>query len=271
MANVRTTLIGGVKVTEEQVRATETPPETRSHVPLPHGEFLNMVDRTLGGFGWDITEQRYALEGGKIEVAGKDVRYDTARLFGVLKIQREDVAIGQDYQLAIGIRNSHDKTMSAGMVAGLVVMVCSNLDFMGDFKTSHKHSVNVRKALPSRLNQLAGEIEIAHTDHTQLVESYKKTNLGETMAHDLLVRLCDARAFPWAYAPKILKEYRKPRHEEFEQPTMWGFNNATTEILKDRNIRELPTSMARFHKLGKELVTQEGTWVDKNQETLSLN
>jgi hypothetical protein len=52
---------------------------------------------------------------------------------------------------------------------------------------------------------------------------------------------------------------------------MWGFNNATTEILKDRNITELPTSMARFHRLGKELVTQEGTWVDQNQAALSLN
>ena len=93
MANVRTTLIGGTTVTEEQVRATDTPPETRSHVPLPHGEFLDMVDSTLGGFGWDITEQRYALEGGKIEVGGEDVRYDSARLFGVLKIQREDVQL----------------------------------------------------------------------------------------------------------------------------------------------------------------------------------
>ena len=86
MANVRTTLIGGTTVTEEQVRATETPPETRSHIPLPHGEFLDMVNRTLGGFGWDITEQRYALESGKVEVGGEDIRYDSTRLFGVLKI-----------------------------------------------------------------------------------------------------------------------------------------------------------------------------------------
>ena len=267
MANVSAVLIGGSGATEEQVRATVTPAETRSHVPLPHGEFLDMVHSTLGGFGWDITEQRFALERGKID----DVQHDTARLFGVLKIQRGDVEIGEDYRLAIGIRNSHDKTMSAGMVAGLVVMVCSNLDFMGDFKTSHKHSVNVRDVLPSRLNGLAGEIGTAHTDHTRLIESYKRTSLGDTVVHDLLVRLCDARAFPWAYAPKILKEYRNPRHEEFEKPTLWGFNNATTEILKDRNIRELPTSMSRFHGLGKELVTQEGTWVDRLQGALSLN
>ncbi len=271
MANVSAVLIGGLEVTEEHLRATETPPETRSHVPLPHGEFLDMVHGTLGGFGWDITEERFALEGGKVEVGGQDVRYDSARLFGVLKIQREDVAIGQDYQLAIGIRNSHDKTMSAGMVAGLIVMVCSNLDFMGDFKTSHKHSVNVRDVLPSRLEGLAGEIDVAHTDHTQLIESYKQTDLADTVAHDLLVRLCDARAFPWAYAPKILSEYRNPRHEEFEEPTLWGFNNATPEVLKGRNIRELPTSMARFHGLGRELVNQEGTWVDRNQGALSLN
>ena len=43
MANVSAVLIGGDKVSEADLRATETPPETRSHIPLPHGEFLDMV------------------------------------------------------------------------------------------------------------------------------------------------------------------------------------------------------------------------------------
>ena len=271
MANVRTTLIGGTKVTEEQVRDSITPPETRSHVPLPHSEFLDMVHNTLDSFGWGITEQMFALEAGKLPVGDQDVMFESARMFGVLKIQREDVAIGQDYSVAIGIRNSHDKTMSAGMVAGLVVMVCTNLDFMGDFSTRHKHSVNVRHVLPQRLYDLAGEIDVAHTDHRQLIESYKATHLEDNVMHDFLVRLADEGAFPWAYGQKILKEYRNPRHEEFEETTLWGFNNATTEILKDRNIRDLPTSMARFHKLGKELVHQSGTWVDENQLEIVVN
>ena len=271
MADVRTTLIGGNRATEQQVRDSITPPETRSHVPLPHTEFLDMVHGTLGGFGWGITHQEFSLESGKLPVGDEDIKFESARLFGVLKIQREDVVIGEDYQLAIGIRNSHDKSMSAGMVAGLVVMVCTNLDFMGDFSTRHKHSTNVRNVLPNRLNNLAGEIDVAHTDHRQLVASYKATQLEDNVMHDFLVRLADEGAFPWAYGQKILKEYRNPRHQEFEQSTLWGFNNATTEVLKARHIRDLPTSMARFHKLGKELVHQSGTWVDRDQLEIVVN
>jgi hypothetical protein len=156
MANVSAVLIGGDKVSEADLRATETPPETRSHIPLPHGEFLDMVHGTLDRYNWEIASQNFA-----------------------------------------------------------------------------------------------------------------QTELPDTVTHDLLVRLADIGAFPWAYAPKILKEYRNPRHEEFESRTMWAFNNATTEILKDRNIRDLPGSMSRFHRLGKELVVERGSWLDPNQ--LSLN
>lgn len=228
-----------------------------------------MVHGTLDRYNWDIASQNFALEPGKLDVDGDVVKYDSANMFGVLRINRPDVATGEDYNLAIGIRNSHDKSMSAGMVAGLVVMVCTNLDFMGEFATRHKHSVNVRKTLPLRLDELAGQVDTAHTDHQALVESYKRAELPDTVTHDLLVRLADIGAFPWAYAPKILKEYRNPRHEEFESRTMWAFNNATTEILKDRNIRDLPGSMSRFHRLGKELVIERGDWVDPDQ--LSLN
>ena len=269
MANVSAVLIGGDKVSEADLRATETPPETRSHIPLPHGEFLDMVHGTLDRYNWEIASQNFAQEPGKLDVHGDVVKYDSANMFGVHRINRPDVATGEDYNLAIGIRNSHDKSMSAGMVAGLVVMVCTNLDFMGTFSTRHKHSVNVRRTLPLRLDELAGQVDVAHTDHRALVESYKQTELPDTVTHDLLVRLADIGAFPWAYAPKILKEYRNPRHEEFESRTMWAFNNATTEILKDRNIRDLPGSMSRFHRLGKELVVERGSWLDPNQ--LSLN
>ena len=261
----------GTKSTEEEVRNTITPPETRSHVPLPHSEFVDIVHGTLDSFGWNIIEQQFALEAGKLLVGDENIMFDSARLFGVLKIQRPDIAIGEDYELAIGIRNSHDKSMSAGMVAGLVVMVCTNLDFMGDFSTRHKHSVNVRRELPNRIHNLAGEIDVAHTDHRQLVASYKATHLEDNVMHDFLVRLADEGAFPWAYGQKILKEYRNPRHQDFEKSTLWAFNNATTEILKARHFRDLPTSMARFHKLGKELVHQSGTLVDKNQLEIVVN
>jgi len=265
MATVRQTLIGGAKVTELEVRDTPTPPATRTHNPLPHGEFLDMLYGTLKHWGWNVGQERFSLEGGKVDVEGEDVMFDTARLFGVMNIDRDDVATGEDYNLSIGLRNSHDKSMSAGIIGGIVVMVCTNMDFMGDFATGHMHTTNIKSVLPDRLNRLAGEIEEAHTDHQKVIESYKATDLSDTVAHDFLVKMCDTGVMPWSYAPKVLGEYRSPRHEEFEQRTLWGFNNATTEILKDRNIRDLPTSMSKFHQLGKELAFESGSWVDPDQ------
>ena len=139
--------------------------------------------------------------------------------------------------------------MTAGMVAGLVVMVCENLDFYGDFGASHKHSVNVRRELPSRLWQVAGQISQQHSDHQQVINSYKAREISETESHDLVVKCADHKVFPWQFGEKVLKEFRNPRHQDFESRTLWAFNNATTEILKARNTTELPRSMKRFHDL----------------------
>jgi len=244
-----TTLISG-SATEAQVRASETPPETRTHLPLPHGEVIDMVDDVMRGQQWEIKDRRFGLAQGTI---GKEV-WPMARMFGVMTIVREDVITGGEYEVAIGIRNAHDKRMTAGMIAGLYIMVCENLDFYGDFGASHKHSVNIRRELPSRLWQVAGQISQQHSDHQQVINSYKAREISDTESHDLIVKCADRGVFPWQFGEKVLAEYRNPRHEDFESRTLWAFNNATTEILKARNTRELPRSMKRFHDLVGEIV-----------------
>jgi len=243
-----TTLISG-SATEAEVRASETPPETRTHIPIPHGEVIDMVEDVMRGQRWEIKEKSFGLAQGKLD----GILYPMARMFGVMTIAREDVITGGEHEVAVGIRNAHDKRMTAGMVAGMVVMVCENLDFYGDFGARHKHSVNIRRELPSRLWQVASQISQRHSDHQEVINSYKSRELSETESHDLVVRCADRGVFPWEYGKKVLDEYRKPRHEAFEERTVWSFNNATTEILKARNTRELPKSMERFHILASEV------------------
>ena len=243
----RATLISG-SATEAEVRASETPPETQTHLPLPHGEVIDMVDDVMRGQQWEIKDRRFGLAQGTIN----GETWPMARMFGVMTIIKEDVVTGGEYEVAIGIRNAHDKRMTAGMIAGLYVMVCENLDFYGDFGASHKHSVNIRRELPSRLWQVAGQISQQFSDHQQVINSYKAREISDTESHDLIVKCADANVFPWQFGEKVLKEYRNPRHEAFEERTVWAFNNATTEILKARNTRELPQSMKRFHALASE-------------------
>jgi hypothetical protein len=244
------TLIGGAQATEAQVRASETPPETKSHKPLAHGELIDYAQEVLRGKRWEILEQSFSLSAGTIG----GVKWSQARMFGAMTIAKEDVVTGDEYQLAIGIRNAHDKRMTAGMVAGLYVMVCSNLDFMGEFKVSRKHTVNIRRDLPAQLWTMANDIDNEHSNHRKVIDSYKARELSVTESHDLVVQCADRGVFPWQFGEKVLKEYRNPRHEVFEDRTVWSFNNATTEILKARNTNELPRSMARFHALAGEII-----------------
>jgi hypothetical protein len=53
--------------------------------------------------------------------------HDRLRYFGLMEIQNG--VIHQDYAWVLGLRNSHDKTFPAGIVAGANVFVCDNLRF----------------------------------------------------------------------------------------------------------------------------------------------
>ena len=174
------TLITSNAVTEMEVYRSETPPHTRTHCPIPHGEFIDQVKAGLDFHDWTINSSEYGLYPGRVG----EIKYPEAGMFGVMKISKEGVETADGgYELALGIRNSHDKTFAAKVAVGLIV------------------------------------------------------------------RCADDKVFPWAYGEKVLKEFRNPRHEEFKDRNVWGFNNAVTEILKGRNTRYLSDSTRKLHNL----------------------
>ncbi len=245
----RASLYAQNRVTEEELRSFPTPLGTSTHIPIEHGRFVDLLDGSLNDHGWEITDKDYGIWPSKIN----DVLYDAARMFGVYKIAREDVAKSDDVELALGIRNSHDKTFAADVVIGINVMVCDNLDFVGEVKASHKHTVNLMDQLPQRIFDMLGEIVWIEEDHTRMIDLYKWAQIDDTQVHDFIVKSVDAHVMPWTYGERVLREYRKPRHEVFEERNVWSLNNSYTEILKDRNQMMLSTSTVRLHRLLREL------------------
>ena len=240
------TLITSNAVTETEIYRSETPPETRTHCPVPHGKFVDQVKAALGFHKWDINSSEYGLYPGKIG----DVKYPDASMFVIMNISKEGIQTGDGGdELALGIRNSHDKRFAAKVAVGLVVMVCENLDFYGEYVTGHKHTSNVNENLLPRIFGMISNIDGAHTDHAEQMELYRWRQISDTETHDIIVRCVDDKVFPWAYGEKVLKEFRNPRHEEFKDRNVWGFNNAVTEILKARNTRYLSDSTRKLHNL----------------------
>ena len=218
---------GGNVVEKEIVMEVETPEPTDTWFPLPHARVIGEVEKHLAGCGFRLTEQTHALS------------HEGARYFGVYAIEGRS----SEYGWIVGVRNSHDKTFPAGLVAGSRVFVCDNLAFTGEVKISRKHTRFCLRDLPHLTAKAVGLLGDKLRGLEQRVEAYKALPLGDQEAHDLVIRATDCRAIVPMDIPHVLKEWREPSHEAFEPRTGWSLFNAVTECHK--RIKDPSTLVSR--------------------------
>src|SRR4051812_797291 len=98
---------GAEEVCEEQVREVKTPEATGSWTPVPHFSIVDRVKSEVHAMGLTITAQSYGLWN------------DGARFFGLIAIQNG--RNHDDYSMLLGIRNSHDMSISLSLGIGTQV------------------------------------------------------------------------------------------------------------------------------------------------------
>jgi hypothetical protein len=217
------------------VNNSPTPPRTRSHVPIPHAALIEQVQGTLTGSGLEVVEEAHGLT------------RDGARYFGLFGL-REASSNHTDFQLTVGLRNSHDKSFPAGLVLGARVFVCDNLSFSGQVRLARKHTSMIWRDLPQLTARAVAQLAVHRQKQLDRIDAYKNLGFGDGEAHDFVVRALDARVIPVTTLPGVLKEWREPSHADFYPRTAWSLFNAFTEALKG-NLVELPRRTQALHGL----------------------
>jgi len=225
---------GAHAVDREIIGTTSTPEPTITWTPIAHMALVEEVERVLKSNGLVVVEQAHSLT------------HDGMRYFGLMEIQNG--AIHQDYSWVLGLRNSHDKSFPAGIVAGANVFVCDNLSFSGEIKIARKHTRFILRDLPFLTQQAIGRLMERWHHQDERINAYKGRNLSDSSVHDLIIRSTDVRACTPRQIPAILREWRNPRHEEFRERTVWSLFNSFTEVLKG-NLNELPRRTEALHGL----------------------
>ena len=228
---------GGKHITRDELANAATPPRTRSWVPVAHQRLLELVDRTIAGQGFHVTNQAHGLWG------------EGARYFGLLELSNG--ANADDYSLVVGLRNSHDKTFPASLALGSQVLVCDNLSFFGEVVLTRRHTRFIERDLPGIVAQAVGRLSEMRTQQADRIMAYKGTRIRDRTAHDLIVRAVDARVIPVTQLPLVLKEWREPSHNEFAENgrSVWRLFNAITESFKSRSLEVLPRRSQALHGL----------------------
>ena len=225
---------GARAVPRQDVITVPTPHATESWTPIPHIELVSHVERTISSNGLVVGTQAHSLT------------HDGLRYFGLMQIMRTE--FDEDYCWVLGIRNSHDKTFPAGIVAGASVFVCDNLSLSGEVKLARKHTRFIMRDLPNLVQGAVGKLMERWHHQDERIASYKLSDLEDCTAHDLVVRAFDVGVCTNRHIPQILHEWRHPRHEEFQPRNVWSWFNSVTESIKG-NLLELPRRTEALHGL----------------------
>ena len=236
---------GAGLATLEEIEAAPTPAPTPSWHPIPHINLIREVQTSFTRFGLTVTNEQHALYHGE---SGCD------RYFGVFDIapQRLDgttiIEGADDYSIAVGLRNSHDKTFPAALVMGSRVFVCDNLAFSGEVKIARTHTTWIERDLPGLVYRASARMVDAMGLQAKRIDAYKDHMLPDlSAAHHIMVVAVQKGIIPGRLLDDVANEWDAPRHEEFIVPTYWSLFNAFTEVLKETSATELPRRTQMLH------------------------
>src|SRR5262245_56310510 len=212
---------GGRVASLDELRECKTPAAEGRWHPVAHVKALEAVKETLGGAGYVIRAEQYAL-----------ARND-ARFFGVLDLE---TPLATGVSLAVGIRNSVDKSFPLGFAAGNRVFVCDNLAFSAELMVRRKHTVNGLKAFGSAIaSAVAGLTSFKQAEEAR-IRRLAEMCLSAADASHIILSAYRRGIISTLQLPGVCKEWEEPSHDDFQPRTAWSLFNAFTEILKPRAV-----------------------------------
>ena len=214
------TLIGTNNVSEQEVFSVPAVPYTKTFHPVHHAEVIRAIKEAIGVVGMEIVKSEYVLG------------QDGMKMFGVYDLSQDT----SELSWSIGIRNSMNKSMSLGITAGTRVFVCENLCLSGEFLAFRKHTNGLDAEELTYLAYRSMRNMIPKlTAFQKWHQDLRNYPLTELEAKILLVEIMANSVIPASKFHEFNGLYAKVYDD-----SLWGFHEATTEVLRGSNLMSLP-------------------------------
>lgn len=221
---------GARVVTLEELLTVKAPEPTRTWFPLSHAHVVQNVSRALAEAGFAVERCQYALS-----------RSD-ARFFAVLDLAS---VLARGVTLAVGVRNSHDKSFPIGFCAGSRCLVCDNLCFRGEVTIARKHTRFGDDRFIEALAQAIKGLTQFREAESARIERFQAAGVSDVEAESLMLRAYEGGILSHRLLPRVIAGWRSPNCEEFSPRTLWSLMNAFTAVLGER-MKGDPQQFARL-------------------------
>lgn len=210
---------GAVKVQRSELQAIDAPPPTDTWFPVRHADVIDSVTNTLTAAGFEIAKQSFALSHGN------------HRMFSTMDLT---VPLHTGVALAIGIRNSTDKTFPLGFCAGNRVFVCDNLAFSAELLVKRKHTRFGQERFREAIVEAVTNLDQFRKAETNRINFMEHQEIDDTSAESIILRSFERGLIPHTALHSVLREWRQPSYDYGHEQTLWQLYNAFTTVLSDR-------------------------------------
>jgi len=233
----------GARLVEiDELRTVKAPPAEGRWHPVSHGTVLTRVVETLAQAGYEVRKQSLALSRGD------------HRFFGTLDLA---APLADGVSLAVGVRNSTDKSFPLGFCAGNRVFVCDNLAFHSELMVKRKHTRFGEQRFANAIADAVTALQGFREMEAQRLRRLMNTELREEQADSFILRAFEKGIISTYQLPAVLKEWRSPSFEEFQPRTAWSLLNAFTTVLRDRAEKQPQSFMVQTMRLNHLLEARE--------------
>lgn len=231
--------VGAQMASLDEVANVPLPAATDTFCPVPHIALYEQAFHQLQSAGMKIKQEVHALNS-KRDVFG-------ANYFAVLEVESDR----PDYNLIIGLRNSHIQQYAASFVLGSKVFVCDNLAFSGEVKLSRKHTRHVERDLPAVMQRAVYALSAKRVSQDERIAAYKGRVIDTATADHALMNMARARVLAPNKLIPAAGQFDKPAFVEHLNDegdrTVWTLFNAVTEVYKGSSVFEMPRRGQALH------------------------
>lgn len=214
---------GARSVTLEELAAYRAPEPEGRWYPVAHTRVAETVKAALREAGYEVRKEQYG------------VMRDGSRFFGTLDLA---TPLTEGVSLAVGVRNSVDKSFPLGFAAGSRVFVCDNLAFRSELLVRRKHTLHGERDFVRNIAGAVGNLRSFKEAEAERIRRFAETGLTADQADALILRAFERGIVGAHQLAGVIHHWRNPAHEEFRPRTVWSLLNAFTSAMKRRAVEQ---------------------------------
>jgi len=142
--------------------------------------------------------------------------------------------MGSGVTLAVGIRNSTDKSLPIGFVAGHHVMVCANLAFRSEILVVRKHTKNGELRFAEAMAKAIKQLSQFKEEETQRVQRFQNTLLLPERRDSIILQAFEEGIVSSRQLPAVIHQAKRPELDYgADTASAWTLLQAFTWVLAD--------------------------------------